>query len=124
MSHSQRSNVPTFELAKGSQIHFVLDGLNCFLMKMKSIRKSTPAIAAEVRPMMVQAIHAGMKALRYFSDPISRKRAAVPINNIARADKTLITILVIRSFWRRFLRAASDSRRYSLRMSFISLRNA
>ena len=93
-------------------------------MMMKSTEKSSPPITPEVRPMMVQACHAGMKVLRYLSDPISRNRAADPINEITRANKILTIMPVIRSFWRRFLRAVSVSRKYSLRMAFISLSNA
>jgi len=93
-------------------------------MMMKSARKSSPANAAEVKPIMVQACHAGIEVLRYFSDPISRKRAADPTSEIARANKTPTIMLVMRSFWRRFLRAVSVSCTYSLRMAFNSLSNA
>jgi hypothetical protein len=91
---------------------------------MKSTKKSRPAIAAEVRPIMVQACHAGIKVLRYFRDPMSRNRAADPIDAITRANKILAVMPAIRSFWRRFLRAVSVSCKYSLRMSFSSLSNA
>ena len=93
-------------------------------MMMKSAKKSSPAIAAEVRPIMVQACHAGIEVLRYFSDPISRKRAADPIKEITKATKTPTIMPMMRSFWRRFLRAVSVSRTYSLRMAFSSLSNA
>jgi len=91
---------------------------------MKRTEKSSPPITPEISPMMVQACHAGMKVLRYFSDPTSRKRAADPIKQTTRAIKTMATMPVIRSFWRRFLRAFSVSRKYSLRMAFSSLSNA
>ncbi len=42
---------------------------------------------AEVRPMIPQACHAGIKVLRYFSDPISRKKIPDPINAITMANK-------------------------------------
>ena len=74
-------------------------------------------------PVMYQAFHAGMKVIRYFSDPISVKMAADPKNEMTRANKTLIIMLVIRSFLRRFFRAASVSCTNSLRMAFISLNN-
>jgi hypothetical protein len=93
-------------------------------MMMKSAKKSKPAIAAEVNPIMVQACHTGIKVLKYFSDPMSRKRAADPTSKITRATKTLTIMPVIRSFWRRFLRAVSVSCIYSLRMDFISLSTA
>ena len=93
-------------------------------MMMKSAKKSSPAIAAEVKPIMVQACHTGIIVLRYFSDPTSRKRAADPTDKITRATKTLTLIPVMRSFWRRFLREVSVSRTYSLRIDFISLSTA
>jgi hypothetical protein len=83
-----------------------------------------PPITPEVMPMMSQAFHAGMKMLRYFSDPMRMKMEADPINAITRANKTLTIIPVIRSLWSRFLRAASVSCRYALRTAFISLSNA
>jgi hypothetical protein len=88
-------------------------------MMMKSTKKSSPPITPEVRSMMSQAFHAGMKVLRYFSDPMSKKMEADTINEITRADKTLTIMPVIRSLWRRFLRAVSVSCTYSLRMAFI-----
>jgi hypothetical protein len=32
-------------------------------------------ITAEMRPIIPQAFHAGMKVLRYFNDPMSRKNS-------------------------------------------------
>lgn len=93
-------------------------------MKKKSTIKRSAAMTAVVRPMIVQAIHTGMKVLRNFSDPISRKRAADPINKITVANKMLTVMPEIRSLWRRFLRAVSVSCTYSLRASFISLNSA
>ncbi len=81
-------------------------------------------MAPEVRPIMSQASQTGIMVLRYFSCPMRRKRAADPINEITSANKTLTIIPVIRSFWRRFLRAVVVSCTYSLRMSFISLSKA
>jgi len=92
-------------------------------MKRKSARKSSPPITPEVIPTMYQAFHAGINVLRYFSDPMSMNKDADPINEITRANKTLTTMPVIRSFWRRFLRAVSVSWTYSLSMAFISLSN-
>ena len=65
-----------------------------------------------------------MKVLRYFSDPMSTKMEADPRNEITSADKILIIMPVIRSLWRRFLRAVSVSRTYSLRIALISFSNA
>jgi len=93
-------------------------------MVMKSTKKSSPPITPEMSAMMLQASHSGIKVLRYFSDPMRMKTEADPSNKIAKANKTLAIMLVIRSFWRRFLRAFSVSRTYSLRMAFISLSNA
>ncbi len=93
-------------------------------MKMKSTKRSRAPTAPEARPMMPQAIQAGMKVLRYFSDPISKKRAAEPINEITSTNKTHTIIPEIRSLWRRFLRAVSVSCTYSLRMVVISLSKA
>ena len=93
-------------------------------MTMKSTKKSSPPITPEVIPMMSQALHSGMKVLRYFSDPMSRKRDADPRNEITSDTKTLIIMPVIRSLWRRFLRALSVSCTYSLRIAFSSLSNA
>ena len=73
---------------------------------------------------MYQAFHAGMKVIRYFNDPMRVKRAADPINEMTRVNKTLIIMLVIKSFLRRFFRAVSVSCTYSFRIAFISLNNA
>jgi hypothetical protein len=93
-------------------------------MKKKRTKKTIPPITAEVRPMTPQAFHAGIKVPRYFSDPISKKTIADPINEITKANKTLTIMPEIRSLWRRFLRAVSISCTYSLRIAFISLSNA
>jgi hypothetical protein len=45
--------------------------------------------------------------MRYSSDPMRMKREADPINEITRVIKTLTIMLEIRSFLRRFFRAAS-----------------
>ena len=78
----------------------------------------------EVMPMMYRASHAGIEVLRYLNEPISMKREAVPRNEIPRAIKTLPTMLMVRSLFRRFLNAVSASFTYSLRIAFISFRNA
>jgi len=91
---------------------------------MKSTAKSSPPITPEVRPMMVQACHTGMKVLRYFSDPMSKKMAADPIDEITSTNKTLTIRPEIRSLCRRFLRATSVSCTYSLKTAFTSLRNS
>lgn len=78
-------------------------------MMMKSTKRSSPPITPEVKPMMPHAFHSGMKVLRYFSDPISMKMEADPINTITMDNKTLTTMPVIRSLLRRFLISASVS---------------
>lgn len=93
-------------------------------MIMKSAKRRSAPITPEVMPVMYQASQAGMKVLRYFSDPMRMKREADPMNEITRANKMLIVMPVIRSFLRRFLRAVSVSCTYSLRMAFTSFRNA
>jgi ABC-type siderophore export system fused ATPase/permease subunit len=93
-------------------------------MMMKSAKKSIPAVTPEVMPMMYKAAHAGIEVLRYLNDPISMKREADPINEIPRAIKTLLIMLIMSSLLRRFLKAASASFIYSLRRAFISLRIA
>jgi hypothetical protein len=93
-------------------------------MKMKRAKKSRMPITPEVIPMTPQAFHAGIKVIRYFSDPISRKRIADPVNEITMANKTVTIKPEIRSLWRRFLNSASASCAYSLRTAFISLSNA
>jgi len=93
-------------------------------MNKKSTKKSSPPITAEVRPMMLQAIHDGMKVPRYFSDPTSKKRAADPINEITSANKTTTIMPEFRSLRRRFLRETSVSCTYSLRTAFTSLSNS
>jgi hypothetical protein len=90
-------------------------------MNKKSAKQSNPPITAEVRPITLQAIHAGIKVLRYFSDPISRNKLADPINEITRADRMLTIMPEIRSLWRRFLRETSISCIFSLRAVFISV---
>ncbi len=77
-------------------------------------------ITPEVMPVMYQAFQAGMNVMRYLSDPMRIKRDAEPKNEITKDTKMLITMLVIRNFLRRFLKAASVSCTYSLRMFFIS----
>ena len=91
---------------------------------MKRTEKSSPPITPEISPMMVQACHAGMKVLRYFSDPMSMKMEADPIKEITKDNKTLTIMPMIRSLWRRFLIAISVSRTSSLRMAFVTSRNA
>jgi len=91
-------------------------------MIMKSAKKSTPAMMPEVMPMMYKASHAGIEVLRYLNDPISMNREADPMNEIPRAIKTLLIMLIMSSLLRRFLKAASASFKYSLRRDFISLR--
>ena len=75
-------------------------------------------------PTIYHAFQAGMKVIRYFSDPIKMKREADPKNEITKDTKMLTIILVIRIFLSLFLRSASDSCRYSFRMFFISLNKA
>jgi hypothetical protein len=75
-------------------------------------------------PVMYQAFHAGIKVIRYFSDPIRIKREAEPMNEITRETKMLIIMLVMRSFLRRFLNAPCCSCTYSFITSFISLKKA
>ena len=55
-------------------------------------------MAPEVKPIMSQASHTGMKVLRYFNCPITRKRAADPINEITREKKIPTIMPEIRSF--------------------------
>jgi hypothetical protein len=74
-------------------------------------------------PMIYKASHAGIEVLRYLNDPISIKSEADPRNEIPRAIKTLPTILMTRSFLRRFLKAVSASFIYSLSKALISVRN-
>ena len=93
-------------------------------MMMNSAKKSTPAMTPEVMPMTYKAAHSGIEVLRYLKDPINMKRAAVPINEIASAIKTLPTMLMMSNLLRRFLKTASASFKYSLRISLISLRIA
>ncbi len=85
---------------------------------------SSPPMTAEVMPVMYQASHAGMVVMRYFSDPMRIKREADPMNEITRETSMLIIMLVMRSFLRRFLRAASSSCTYSFITVFISLKKA
>jgi cellulose synthase/poly-beta-1,6-N-acetylglucosamine synthase-like glycosyltransferase len=87
-------------------------------------KMSSPPVTPEMIPIMSQAFHAGMKVLRYSCCPISKKMEADPISEVNKTNKTLIIMPMIRSFWRRFLRAASVSCRYALSMDFISLRIA
>jgi hypothetical protein len=110
-------------LTTTTHICLVVDDFNCFLKKMKSTTKINAATTAEVRPMIIQDSHAGMKVLRYLSDPIITKKAANPINRITRVPNTPTINPAIRSLWRRFLRAISVSRRYSLRIALTSLIN-
>jgi hypothetical protein len=114
---------PFFHFPAARASHIARD-LNCFLMMMKSTKKSSAPITPDVRPMMYQAFHSGMKVLRYFSDPMSKKMKADPINRITRADKALTITPMINSLWRRFLIVFSVLRIYSLRMAFISLNNS
>ena len=93
-------------------------------MMMKSAKSSVAPMAPEVTPVMYQAFHAGMKVMRYFSDPMRMNKEADPMNEITRETKMLIIMLVMRSFLRRFLRAASSSCTYSLMTAFISLKKA
>jgi hypothetical protein len=65
-------------------------------MKMKSTKKSSEPTTPEVRPMIYQAFHAGMKVLRYFSDPMRMKIEADPINAIARPNKILTIMPAIK----------------------------
>ena len=89
---------------------------------MKSAKNTTAAVMPEVIPIMYQASQEGIKVLRYFSDPISMKSEAEPINEIPSANKTLPTIPITISLLRRFLIAVSASFIYSFRMAFISFR--
>jgi len=98
--------------------------LNCFLIMMKSAKKSIPAVTPEVMPMMYKASQAGIEVLRYLNDPISMNREADPINEIPSAIKIMLIMLIMSSLLRRFLKAASASFTYSLRRAFISLRIA
>jgi len=92
-------------------------------MKRKSAKKSNMPITDEMRPIIPQASHAGIKVLRYFRDPIIRNRMADPISEIIMAKKTMTIIPEIRSLRRRFLRRTSVSCKRSLRTDFISLSN-
>jgi hypothetical protein len=67
-------------------------------MKKKRTKKTIPPLMAEVRPITPQAFHACIKVPRYFSDPISRKTIADPINEITRANKTLTIMPEIKVF--------------------------
>ena len=93
-------------------------------MMMTSAKRSSAPMTPEVMPVMYQAFHAGMKVMRYFSDPMRINREADPMNEITRETKMLIIMLVMRIFLRRFLRAASSSCTYSFMMAFISLKKA
>lgn len=93
-------------------------------MMMKSAKRSITPITPEVMPVMYQASHAGMKVMRYFSEPMRIKREADPMNEITRETKMLIIMLVMRIFLRRFLRAPSCSCIYSFIMASISLKKA
>ena len=78
----------------------------------------------EVIPIMYKASQAGIEVLRYLNDPISTNKEAEPINEIPSAIKTLPTMLITRSFLKRFLNATSVSFKYSLRIAFISFKIA
>lgn len=122
------SRISFFFWMKEDMIYFCASGfwgdLNCFLIIMKSAKKSMPAATPEVMPMMYKAAHAGIEVLRYLNDPISMNREADPINEIPRVIKTLLIMLIMSSLLRRFLKAVSASLKYSLRRAFISLRIA
>ena len=90
---------------------------------MKSTTRSSAPIMPEVMPVMYQAFQAGIIVMRYLSDPMRMKREAEPKNEIIKDIKMLIIMLVIRSFFRRFLRAISDSCTYCFKMAFISSNN-
>ncbi len=96
---------------------------SCFLMIRKSAKKNITAITAEIRLIISQACQTGMKVLRYFSEPIIKNIEAVPINEIPRAKKIRVIMLVIKSFCKRFLRTFCVSCMYSLRIDFASLSN-
>ncbi len=81
------------------------------------------ATTAEVIPMTYHASHWGINVLRYFSDPINIKREADPAKEIPSAIRTLPAIDIIKSFLRRFFKAASCLLTYSLRAAFNSLKN-
>jgi hypothetical protein len=92
-------------------------------MNKKSPKRISAPITPEDMPVMYQAFHAGMKVMRYSSDPMRLKREADPMNEITRVSKTLTIMLVIKSFLRRFLRAVCVSFRYSFKKAFTSLNN-
>ena len=91
--------------------YFCSDGIlganNCFLMIRKSAMNSAAAAMAEVVPMISHAAHAGIEVCRYLSEPMRMNRAADPANEIPSAINTAPTMLIIKSFLMRFLRAAS-----------------
>jgi hypothetical protein len=93
-------------------------------MNNRSPKRINAPITPEEMPVTYQAVHAGMKVMRYFSDPMRMKREAEPINEITRAVKTLTIMLVIIIFLKRFLRAVSAPFRDSPKMAFTSLNNA
>jgi hypothetical protein len=78
-------------------------------MNKKSTKKISAPITPEDMPVMYQAFHAGMKVMRYFNEPNRVKMAADPKNEMTRVNKTLIIILVIKSFLIRFFSATSVS---------------
>ena len=80
---------------------------NCFLIIRKSTMNSAAAAMAEVVPMMSHACHAGIEVSRYLSEPMRMNRDADPASEIPSAIKTVLNMLIIKSFLMRFLKAAS-----------------
>ena len=86
--------------------------------------KSAAAAMAEVVPMISHACHAGIDVSKYRKEPMRINRDADPASEIPNAIKTELTMLTIRSFLIRCLKATSASFAYSLSAALISFRIA
>ena len=107
-----------------SSLDGVLGVVSCFLIMSASAMKRAAAAMAEVAPMINHAFHAGIVVSRYRSEPMSMNRDAEPASEIPSDIKTVPTMLVMRSFFIRFLKAASAWLAYSLSAALISFRIA
>ena len=105
-----------------SSLDGVLGVVSCFLIMSASAMKRAAAAMAEVAPMINHAFHAGIVVSRYRSEPMSMNRDAEPASEIPSDIKTVLTMLVMRSFFIRFLKAASAWLAYSLSAALISFR--
>ncbi len=101
----------------------VLGGANWFLIIKNSAMNRAAATTADVAAMTYHACHAGRKVSRYRSEPIRKNSAAAPAMEMPMDIMTALVMLMMRSFFRRFFRAASCFWMYSFRVAFASFRN-